>query len=387
MADERVLRQARAVWRGAIDRDDAFASAARERRLAQRLAPPPERAVAPGAIPWQAVAMGALIAVSGWVMRGRPAVVAAPTGADAAAVAPAVTHASTASRDTPPLSIGSGSGDAPPTLVALAPCFGCRRAGSEASGTGVGERLVPGERVQVPVGSVLILCWGIEAGAGSELDVSGPATVVVTSSGRVVVEPAQPARPPGTPIGESARAADRPAEGAIPLPAWDAQWRAVQMALRGGDRAAAEHRLQVLLALSSVPPAMREQASFALAELELARGATDGDAQARLEALHGSSDAALAADAVFLEARAAGSARERAAVYARYAASAPPSPYRERALVDEGLALLEVGDVEGARARASALRAGGPVPEVVAAALGRLEQALAATEAGLPGRP
>ncbi len=144
-----------------------------------------------------------------------------------------------------------------------------------------------------------------------------------------------------------------------------------------GTAAAAERRLRVLLALSSGPPSLRERASFALAELELARGAKDGDARTRLEALRASPDAALAADAVLLEGRATDSAQERAALYARYLAADPPSPYRELAVVDQGLALLEAGDIAGARARAASLRAAGPVPVVATASLARLERALA----------
>jgi hypothetical protein len=384
MADERVLEQARAVWRAAMERDDAFAAVARQRRLAHRFASQSDGAAPSRAIAWHAVAMGALIAVGGWAVRGpAPAGVApvgadaagvAPVGADAAVVAPVAAGAAGVSRaaQTPPAS------EAPPALVALAPCFGCTRAGSEASGTAPGERLVPGERVRVPRGSTLILCFGIGAGAGSELEVSGPATVIVTSSGTVAVEPVEPVAWPGGPRTESVPVPDGRGESSSTPAEWDVQWRAAQAALRAGERAAAERRLRALLALPSVPPAVGEQASFALAELELARGAKDGDAESRLEVLRGSADAALAADAVFLEAQAAGSPRERAALYARYVATDPPTPYRERAVVDEGLALLEAGDAEGARARVAALRARGAVPRVVAEPLARLERALAA---------
>jgi hypothetical protein len=252
-------------------------------------------------------------------------------------------------------------------LVAVAPCFGCRRAGSDAPSVGAGERLVPGERVQVPRGSTLILCWGIDADEASQVTVSGPATIVVKSTGAVAVE-SDEAPPQGTSV--LARSAS-PAEDPVPL------WRAAQDALAAGDRATAERRLRVLLGMAGVSERLRERASFALAEVELARGAKD-DARTRLESLLTAGDSSIAADAAFLEARAADSPRDRAAIIARYLADDPPSPYRERAMVDEGLALLEAGDRAGARARAAALRARGALPDVVAVALERLERELAA---------
>jgi hypothetical protein len=404
MADDRVLEQARAVWRSAMERDDAFAAVARERRLSRGVgsradgtspAPqaPPERGrnlgfpSAPLAIPWQAIALGALIAVGGWAVRGPAKGVAASGAADTDAVARSVAGTASVSPEAPP----SPAADAqPPALVARAPCFGCQRAGSEASGTAAGERLVPGERVSVPSGSTLILCFGIGAGASNELAVSGPATVVVTSNGTVSVEPAEPAV---APIGRTSEGSGRhetiataqepehrpeaPAADSS-APDWEAQWRAAQAALDAGHRGEAERRLRSLLALSSVPAAPRERASFLLAELELARGAPGGDARSRLEALQGSADDALAADAVFLEARAIGSPRERVALFARYVAADPPSPYLETAIVDEAVALLEAGDADAARARVAELRAAGPVPELVAGALARLERALEA---------
>jgi hypothetical protein len=386
MADDRVLEQARAVWRSAMDRDDAFAAVARERRLSRgpRAQQVPIRA--PLAMPWQALALGALIAVGGWAVRGPAQGVAASGGSDTDAVVRSGAGNTSWSRDAQP----SLAGEAQlPALVAMAPCFGCQRAGSEASGTAPGERLVPGERVRVPLGSTLILCWGIGAGAGSELEVAGPATVVVRANGTVSVEAAGPAlaaSASGAVPREPERRSEAPA-GDSSAQDWEAQWRAAQAALDAGHRGEAERRLRALLALSSVPTEPRERASFLLAELELARGAGGGDARSRLEALQGSADAALAADAVFLEARAAGSPRDRAALFARYVATDPPSPYRERALVDEALALLEAGDADAARARVAELRAAGPVPEVVAGALASLERALAAADAARASRP
>jgi hypothetical protein len=69
--------------------------------------------------------------------------------------------------------------------------------------------------------------------------------------------------------------------------------------------------------------------------------------------------------------------RDRAEVLAKYLAMAPPSPYREQAQVERGVALLEGGDAEGARTVVRALRAKNDLAPVVRSALLRLERALA----------
>jgi hypothetical protein len=380
MSDERALEQARAVWRAAMDRDEAFAAPARQRRLLQAPLPRPrptlELAAAKpptlefaaakpptsaGVVPLHAAVALAVIAYVAWI-RGAPPVAAPASDATepAASSPPAVASAA----DAPPFPAPATAQHRP--LVALAPCFGCKRAGSDASSVGAGERLVPGERVQVPRGSTLILCFGVEGDEASRVTVSGPATIVVKSTGAVAVERDDP------PTVQSALARSRPAAG-DPL----ALWHEAQDALGAGDRATAERRLRALLGMAGVSDRLRERASFALAEVELARGAKD-DACARLESLLTSADASLGADAAFLEARAAETPGARVAVIARYLAGDPPSPYRERAVVDQGLALFEAGDLAGARARAAALRASGPLPDVVSVALERLESELRA---------
>jgi hypothetical protein len=309
------------------------------------------------------VAALAIIAVAGWT-RGVPSV--AVTEPDAREpVAPAAVQAGADEEgDAPSLAAPARARHRP--LVALAPCFGCTRAGSDASSVRAGERLVPGERVQVPPGATLILCWGVDADEGSQVTVSGPATIVVKATGDVAVE-RDDATPASPPLSRDPPAAEDPL----------ARWRAAQDALGAGDRVTAERLLRVLLATAGLADALRERASFSLAELELARGAKD-DARARLESLLASADASLGADAAFLEARAAESPRARADVIARYLANDPPSPYRERAVVDQALALLDAGDVSGARARAAALRVRGHLPDVAAVALERLERELTA---------
>jgi hypothetical protein len=229
-----------------------------------------------------------------------------------------------------------------------------------------GERIVPGERIQVPAGSTLLLCWGIGADVSGQVVIAGPAAIVVTSSGAIENERAESERV----LSATPRRALSQSE------ARDAEWRAAQAALGAGDRPRAEGHLRMLLG-PAVPVGLREPAAFALAELELARG-EKGEARRRLRALQGSRDAELAADAVFLEARAEDLPTERAALYARFLESGPPSPYRERAAVDEALSLLEAGDVAAACARAAALRASGPLPAVAAGPWARLERQLGA---------
>jgi hypothetical protein len=356
MADERVLAQARAVWREAMERDDAFVARHRERRLASA---PRARGASEGqSDPLRRYAVGALafLAAVAWVeTRGGPYVVSRTTVPPQAAgvVGPARPDAPSSSPATSRL------------LVATAPCFGCRRAGSEATSVAAGDRLVPGERVHVPAGSTLLLCWGIGADAAEQVAVAGPAAIVVTSAGAIEPVSVEPDGVPATPRREAAQAPDP-----------EMEWRAARAALQAGDRLQAEHHLRTLLAIGA-PIGLRERAAFALAEIELARGETD-EGRRRLEALMGSADAELAADAVFLEARTSASPAERALLYARFLASGPPSPYRERAAVDEAAALLDAGDVEGARARAAALRAKGHLPGIASEALERLERALAA---------
>jgi hypothetical protein len=369
MSDERVLARARAVWREAMDRDEAFVSRDRERRLAVA---PPARGPSDGqSDPLRRhaiVALAFLVAVA-WVATrgGRHVVARTADSRQAASIAKATAElepvaAPGAGLDRPAPRSSPGTSR---QLVATAPCFGCRRAGSDATSVAAGERLVPGERVHVPAGSTLLLCWGIGADAAEQVAIAGPAAIVVTSTGAIETVSVEPGGVPAMPPRAPAQARDP-----------ESVWRAAQAALQAGDRARAEHDLRTLL-VSTAPLGLRERAAFALAEIELARGDTD-EGRRHLEALRGSPDAELAADAVFLEARTSTSPAERAALYARFLASGPPSPYREQAAVDEAVALLEAGDVSGARARAAALRAKGHLPGIASEALERLERALAA---------
>jgi hypothetical protein len=84
------------------------------------------------------------------------------------------------------------------------------------------------------------------------------------------------------------------------------------------------------------------RASFTLAELDLASGAKD-KARARLDDLIVGPESALGADAATLLARSHGAPRERAEIWRRYIATAPPSPYFERALLERADALLDAG--------------------------------------------
>jgi RNA polymerase sigma factor (sigma-70 family) len=226
-----------------------------------------------------------------------------------------------------------------------------------------GDRLTAGARVTVPAGTVLVLGFALEE--GDELEVTGPANVSVDATGLSVERPkAQGASPPASPQAAAPEEEDPGVE-----------WRRAQAALDSGDRRAAEHLLRALLAGRRADVRLRARASFSLGELELARGAM-ADARARLEPLLETNDVSLGADAAFLLARASGSARERAAVYARYLAHDPPSPYRELATVDEALALLDAGDTSGARSLAERLRTLPRLPAVVAPGVARLERRL-----------
>jgi hypothetical protein len=372
MSDEQILAQARAQWRAAMERDETFAARDRERRLARARQARDAPVGSSDLLQRHAIpALTFLVAVMWATARGNSlALPQAPEPRVLAVLTPA-------SADAEPVGAARAqAGDSPTVrttrrssrpLLATAPCFGCRRAGSDASSVAAGERLVPGERVQVPAGSTLLLCWAIGADAGDQIAIDGPAAVVVTATGAVEREE----------VAEPASAASTTRRQTAIAEAPETEWRAAQAALAARDRTRAEHHLRALLGLAA-PSGLRERAAFALAELELARGDTDA-ALPRLRALQASTDAELAADALFLEARTTTSPAERAALYARFLAGDPPSPYRERAAVDEAFALLEAGDVSGAKARAAALRARGHLPGIAADALERLERALAAT--------
>ncbi len=168
-----------------------------------------------------------------------------------------------------------------------------------------------------------------------------------------------------------------PREGPPPVPRSSLAaelWDASEAALRLGDRAGAESALRALLA-ARAPAAVRDRACLRLAELELARGQR-GTARTRLEAAMHAEERAVAADAALLLARTQPSARERADVWRAYLATLPPSPYREQASIERAVALVDLGDREGAQAIASALHAANELPEVARASLARLDDRL-----------
>ena len=155
----------------------------------------------------------------------------------------------------------------------------------------------------------------------------------------------------------------------------DQLWRAAQAALGRGDRPLAEHHLRALVAAPRVAPQLFDRASLALAEIELAKDETQSG-RTRLASLARSKDPAVAAEAIFLWARATDSAHDRVDGYSRYLQSLPPSPYREQALAEKARALIDAGDKVAARACVAELRASPSLPPVVARSTERLEHDL-----------
>lgn len=113
------------------------------------------------------------------------------------------------------------------------------------------------------------------------------------------------------------------------------------------------------------------RASFTLAELDLAAGAKD-KARARLDDLVVGPESALGADAAMLLARSYGTPSERAEVWRRYLATAPPSPYYERALLERAEALLDAGRPNDARNILDQLRRSSSLTESQTRQLDRL---------------
>lgn len=355
MSDDPVLARARVAWRAEINRDDVNEADARVRRLLAG-----RQSESRGTAAWPALALACgvvFIAAAAATPEGD-----APwlLGVDSER-AVEVESSSSGPDET-------REAEATVPAVIAAPCFACVRSGG--GGVSGGDWLKAGERIDVPAGASLLLCWGLET-----REVEGPADVVVAPTGEPTVHRPE-LRAMATP--SPAVRAQRPEDSSREEPAEAARtaWREAQAALRAGDRARAERLLSAIVDVRGAPASLVERVSFALAELELAHGAV-GEACARLRPLERSPDADLAADAVLLEARATSGARERSDVYARYLASAPPSPYREQAIAERGVALLEAGDGEGARACMRALQAEASVPGPVVPVLRRLERALA----------
>jgi hypothetical protein len=154
----------------------------------------------------------------------------------------------------------------------------------------------------------------------------------------------------------------------------EAVWKAAEDALAKGNRTAAERLLGSLVAMRTAN-GLHDRASLSLAELELARGEVIAGRE-RLASLAASTDPALAADAVFLDARAS-SVAERVEVYERYLATQPPSPFREEAMVERARALILHGDAAGARACVDELHKGPQLPSIVRASVEDLDRRLA----------
>jgi hypothetical protein len=346
MDEERLLLRARTVWRGAIERDELLAGPVREVRLRQS-SERRQQAAAGAATPLFVLALAVIVLVA-W--RQQDGVAAREIPDDDAVVT-----------DGPgePRPGRDPETDAP--LVVARPCPGCVRGAGRAVPLVAGDVLAPGERVQVPRGSTLVLCWSLDSAASASREIAGPAEVRAGE---------QAASASGTPV-EAVPTASPPRVAEDPR----GQWDAAQAAIRAGDRRTAERSLRALLAMTSAPASLHDRASFTLAELEMARGSVD-EARALLDRVAGSRDAALAADAVFLQARATASPGDRAALLARYVARRPPSPYREQALLDEALARADAGDTAGARALADALRAMPHLPDMLSPSLVRLERRL-----------
>ena len=99
---------------------------------------------------------------------------------------------------------------------------------------------------------------------------------------------------------------------------------------------------------NSVDEREARREAFTAAEIELANGEVTR-ARSRLEALLLAPEPSLAADAATLLARSFPVPADRAAAWARYLATSPPSPHRERAVLDRARALLDAGQPAEAR--------------------------------------
>jgi len=185
---------------------------------------------------------------------------------------------------------------------------------------------------------------------------SSSSTVVRTAPPPAAIESPPPSRPaPPKPIAATAKPiASTPSASSAPSATAVAEedpWTAAEEALKAGDRAAAEKHLADLL--RTLPPShpRHARASFLLAELELARGGGGVvDARARLQPLMHSGDPQMAEDAASVLARSFPSALDRSEIWSRYLATHPPSPRRERALLERARAFERAGKQEAARA-------------------------------------
>jgi TolA-binding protein len=178
-----------------------------------------------------------------------------------------------------------------------------------------------------------------------DLEVHGDATRVLATRGEIALDARGERRalrageavdlrpPPPKPAPVAAvPPVERPDDGEI--------FRAGRAALRRGDRAAAEEAFDRVVRLSS-NPRLRARATFALAELGLARGAKD-DAEVRLAGLLRDPDPELAEDAALL-------------------------------LTAHARALVDAGDADAARAIARTLRAAPSLSDAARRELERVE--------------
>jgi hypothetical protein len=311
--------------------------------------------------------------------------------------------------------------------VAAAECRRCEWQVPAAPGAALPE----GERVDVPVGEHLLLGWAIDRGLvdpGEGVDVDGPAhlrldagdgggdaqTVLVVERGRAHVR-ARTERAVGGTLatlwGADAEwtIEQRPdrmrvavAQGEVFLsrageaPVVVGSGRTVDVLRDGRTVDAVDTGSETAgvdaPVVAPVPPggvaatsvnaepdsdAVRDRASFQQAELYLKAGRID-KARERLEPLLRSRNAALAGDAAYVLAQAAGSPTARGEVLARYLATNPPDPYRTQATAERARALCEAGDVPAARALLDTV-AGDSLPTVTRGALARARACLAST--------
>lgn len=196
-------------------------------------------------------------------------------------------------------------------------------------------------RVVVEAGRVAVTPRGarepveVDAGASIEIDARGASvTERPAAAAKAAEEPAAAA---------PAAVADAPAAPATPRAAPasatpDEVLAGARARSREGDVDGARADLERLAASSDARIARR--ASFTLAEIELANGAQP-KARERLGALLACPDASLGADAATLLARSFPAPSDRAAAWGRYLATRPPSPHRERAMLERADALLD----------------------------------------------
>ncbi len=380
---------AKQTWSAAKGRDDRTARSARERRLM--------RGVSVGrgrkrGLAWSAVL--AIVAVAATCMMllrheappssppSAPQPLAASNGAAPATTAP---HAAPKTRGFRVVDVRGGV---------------ARRRGAAIT---AGDALAAGDAIDVEQGAIVRVLWVIDlderddGGVEPEVEIVGPAQVdvgdaasplLVLRRGVARVTAGEVAIARGADAARDVRSGSRvevdsiahaaAARSTITAPDDSAALlRAAEAALDQGDRASAEATLRTLLDHARDPDT-RARAELRLAELLLARGASD-EARTLLEPLAFGREPKRGADAAWLYARSLHAPADRASAWARYLATSPPPAMRSLALVERASALLDAGDADGARAIVTALepdRASGSLAPVAADALRRLEARL-----------